>query len=222
MRTSQLFGEADQADGVRGDRHREANRCRRLPILQSQRNAEGLSPAAYQGGSRAQTRSGLRRRIHQRPDRAPGPGGGAIRRGVRGRCRRCACRSTAMTMERRCATWPSRGGSSAFPRGRRKRRGRRSATSSGSHPLDEAVHHALLAGLVERDGKLVAVDGDDIAVAELQVEHAVADREVGDRAGRLGDQLALDGERGAAALWRLARRGGGRRLVVMSFVGVVE
>jgi hypothetical protein len=44
-------------------------------------------------------------------------------------------------------------------------------TTFGSHPLDEAVHHALFAGLVEPDGQLVAVDGDD--VAEYLVAHAV-------------------------------------------------
>src|SRR5262249_31001592 len=31
------------------------------------------------------------------------------------------------------------------------------------------------------------------------MEHAVADRELGGRAGRFGDQLALDGERAGAA-----------------------
>ena len=43
-----------------------------------------------------------------------------------------------------------------------------------SNPLHEAIHHALLAGLVELDGQLVAVDGDDVAVAEFLVEDAVA------------------------------------------------
>src|ERR1700730_11446872 len=58
-----------------------------------------------------------------------------------------------------------------------------------SHPLHVTIHHALLARLVELDDELVAVDGGDVAVAEFLVEHAVADREVGDGAGRLGDQL---------------------------------
>src|SRR5262245_63542989 len=64
----------------------------------------------------------------------------------------------------------------------------------GSHPLDETIHHPLLAGLVEGDGELVAVDGGDVAVAEFLVEYAVADGEVGDGARRFGDQLAFDGE----------------------------
>ena len=67
-----------------------------------------------------------------------------------------------------------------------------------SHPLDECIHHALLAGLVELNRQLVAVDGDDVAVAEFLVEHAVAESEGGDGAGRFGDQFALDGERQAA------------------------
>src|SRR3982075_2000109 len=70
---------------------------------------------------------------------------------------------------------------------------------SRSHPFHEAVDHTLFAGLVERDGELVAVDGGDVAVAELLVKHALADREIGDRAGGLGDQLALDGEGKARA-----------------------
>src|ERR1700704_5135123 len=78
------------------------------------------------------------------------------------------------------------------------------------HPLHEAIHHALLAGLVELDGELVAVDRGDVAVAELDVEHAVADREGGNRAGRARDQLALDGERGGA--WPRALRRAGARL----------
>ena len=49
------------------------------------------------------------------------------------------------------------------------------------------------------DRQLVAVDHDHVAVAELLVKHAVADREVGDGAGGFGDQLAFDGERAAAA-----------------------
>ena len=73
-------------------------------------------------------------------------------------------------------------------------RGRRAPFSL--NPLHEAIHHALLAGLVERNRRLVAVDGGD--VAEFLVEDAVAQRGVGDRAGRFGDQLAFDGERQAA------------------------
>jgi len=47
-----------------------------------------------------------------------------------------------------------------------------------SNPLHEPVQHALLAGLVEIDGELVALDGDDVAVAEFQMKDAVADREI--------------------------------------------
>src|ERR1700736_1608697 len=78
------------------------------------------------------------------------------------------------------------------------------------HPLHEAIHHALLAGLVELDGQLVAVHRGDIAVAELEVEHAVADREGGSRAARAGDQLALDGDGGVARRWGAFRRGRAR------------
>jgi hypothetical protein len=67
-----------------------------------------------------------------------------------------------------------------------------------SRPLHETIHHALLAGLVELNGQLVAVDGGDVAVAEFLMEDAVAEGEGGDGAGRFGDQLALDGERQAA------------------------
>ena len=45
------------------------------------------------------------------------------------------------------------------------------------HPLHETIHHPLLAGAVERDGQLVAVDGDDVAVAEFLVRHPLADCE---------------------------------------------
>ena len=54
-----------------------------------------------------------------------------------------------------------------------------------SHPLHEAVHHTLFSGLVERDGEFVAVDGGDVAVAELLVKHALADREIGDGSSNL-------------------------------------
>src|SRR5262249_11148087 len=73
-----------------------------------------------------------------------------------------------------------------------------------SHTLDKTIHHPLLAGFVELDRELVAVDRRDVAVAELLVKDAVADRELGDGASRLGDELAFDGERQAAA--RLAAR----------------
>ncbi len=48
-----------------------------------------------------------------------------------------------------------------------------------SHPFHKTIHHALLAGLVELDGQLVAVHGGDVAVAEFLMKHAVADREGG-------------------------------------------
>jgi hypothetical protein len=38
-----------------------------------------------------------------------------------------------------------------------------------SHPLHKTIHRALLSRLVEADGQLVAVDGGDVAVAELEV-----------------------------------------------------
>jgi hypothetical protein len=60
-----------------------------------------------------------------------------------------------------------------------------------SRPLDETIHHALLARLVELDGELVAVDGGDVAVAEFLVEDAVAEREGGDGTGGFGDELCL-------------------------------
>ena len=66
-----------------------------------------------------------------------------------------------------------------------------------SRPLDKTVDHLLLAGLVEGDGELVAVDLDDMAVAEFLVEHAVVERKLRDGAGGFGDQLALDGDRAA-------------------------
>src|SRR5262249_47482215 len=55
------------------------------------------------------------------------------------------------------------------------------------------VDHLLLAGLVEGDGELVAVDLHHMAVAEFLVKHAVVQCKFGYRAGGFGDQLALDG-----------------------------
>src|SRR5579871_5803510 len=120
----------------------------------------------------------------------------------------CACRAGP----RRCASycggawrprgsWPPRWAPSPAtsvcwtipsPTGVRISRSRKS-----SHPLDEAVDHALLTRLVELDGELVAVDRGHVAVAELDVEDAVADRIIGDGAGRSSYELALDGERSA-------------------------
>src|SRR5579864_2786073 len=65
-----------------------------------------------------------------------------------------------------------------------------------SRPLDKTVDHLLLAGFVEGDGELVAVDLDDMAVAEFLVEHAIVQRKFRHRAGGFGDQLALDRHRG--------------------------
>jgi hypothetical protein len=42
---------------------------------------------------------------------------------------------------------------------------------------DESVQDLFLAGLVKIDGQLVAVDGGDVAVAELLMKNAVADGE---------------------------------------------
>src|SRR4029077_18277500 len=67
-----------------------------------------------------------------------------------------------------------------------------------SPPLHKTIHHALLAGAVELDGELVAVDRGDVAVAEFLMKDALAEREGGHGAGRFGDQFALDGERRAA------------------------
>src|SRR5262245_45718117 len=55
------------------------------------------------------------------------------------------------------------------------------------------VQHVLLAGLVEADDKLVAVDLGDDPVAELVVEHPLAGPVTGPTARRGGDELAFDG-----------------------------
>src|ERR1700757_3773912 len=84
-------------------------------------------------------------------------------------------------------------------------------TRCGLGPLDKTIHHLLLAGLVEGDGELVAVDLDDMAVAEFLVEYAVVEGKFRDRAGGFCHQPALDGHgpalgsRGEAA--EIARRG---------------
>src|SRR5690606_35500417 len=70
-----------------------------------------------------------------------------------------------------------------------------------SHRRHEPVEHALLAGLVEVDRKLVALDRGDVAVAEFLVKHPVADLERRfRRRHRLGDQFTLD----CATLYRRA------------------
>src|SRR5262245_6995803 len=60
-----------------------------------------------------------------------------------------------------------------------------------SHPLHKTVDHLLLAGLLEGDGELVAVDLHDMAVAEFLVEDAVVQGEFGNRGG-FRHQLTLD------------------------------
>src|ERR1700744_4408468 len=58
---------------------------------------------------------------------------------------------------------------------------------TSSHRLDKPVDHLLLAGLVEGDGELVAIDLDDMAVAKFLVEDALLERKLGRRAGGFGD-----------------------------------
>src|SRR5215470_15711447 len=96
----------------------------------------------------------------------------------------------------------------------------------GSHLPDKTIHHLLLAGLVELDRELVAVDHDHVTVAELLVKHAVTDRELRARSGRLGNQLALDGERAGTsrageAAHALDGRARSRRLIPRRLVLVV-
>src|SRR5690606_1570379 len=66
---------------------------------------------------------------------------------------------------------------------------------------DEALQDLLGAGLLEIDGQLVALDLDHLAIAEFEVEHPLAQREVAGLAAqihRAGDQFPLDGQRAAA------------------------
>src|SRR5207302_1464662 len=74
-----------------------------------------------------------------------------------------------------------------------------SSRSCGSGRLDEAVEHLLRPGLLEFYVQLVPVDRYDTAVAELLVEHALADREVG--------LVALDGAAVVHGLVAPARAG---------------
>src|SRR5215831_2622758 len=85
---------------------------------------------------------------------------------------------------------------------------------TASHFLDKAIHHPLLASLVELHDQLVAVDGGDVAVAEFLVEDAVADGEVGDGAGGFGDQLAFDGDGEAAGFGAAGAAAGGDPLTL--------
>src|SRR5690606_260972 len=65
------------------------------------------------------------------------------------------------------------------PRASEQGRSRRMDYSpSTSHLLHEPVQHPFLAGLVEIDRQLVAFDAGHIAVAEFDVEDAVADCEL--------------------------------------------
>src|ERR1700744_2577992 len=66
------------------------------------------------------------------------------------------------------------------------------AISGHSHPLHETVDHLFLAGFLEGDGELVAVDLHHVAVTKLLVEHAVVEREFRNRAGGFRNQFAFD------------------------------
>src|SRR5690242_4446314 len=77
-------------------------------------------------------------------------------------------------------------------------------------PLDKAIDDFLLAGLFERDGKLVSINFHDLAVAELLVKHAVVQLELRRGAGGFRNQLALDRDRRAVATAEAARLGSRR------------
>src|SRR5439155_26391090 len=51
------------------------------------------------------------------------------------------------------------------------------------YPLGETIDDLLLAGLLERDRQLVAVDLHHVAVAEFLVKHAIVQREFRNGAG---------------------------------------
>src|SRR5664279_4835390 len=74
------------------------------------------------------------------------------------------------------------------------------------HPLHKTIDHLLLAGLLEGDGELVAVDLHHLAVTEFLVEYAVGGRELRNRAGGFCHQFAFDGHRAALARESAARR----------------
>src|SRR5260370_39412369 len=59
-------------------------------------------------------------------------------------------------------------------------------------PLHKTIDHLLLAGLLERDGELVAVDLDHVTVAEFLVKDAVVEREFRSGPGGFGHQFAFD------------------------------
>src|SRR5207253_2688324 len=81
--------------------------------------------------------------------------------------------------------------------------GRSGAGSAASGRLDEAVDHPLAAARLELDLELVAFLADDLAVAELVVEHPCADGDVGARlggeAGRAAARLGEAPGRGVVA-----------------------
>ena len=70
---------------------------------------------------------------------------------------------------------------------------------SSTHPLNKPIQHPLLPRLVEIDGQFVAVYRRNVAVAEFEVEDAVADGIGGFGARRFGYQFALDGRAAARA-----------------------
>src|SRR5882757_6327019 len=78
-------------------------------------------------------------------------------------------------------------------------------------PLHKTIDHLLLAGLLEGNGELVAVDLDHVAVAEFLVKHAVVEREFGNRASGFRDQFALDHHRPALGTGETAARFAARR-----------
>src|SRR5690606_10270078 len=75
---------------------------------------------------------------------------------------------------------------------------------------DKAFQHLLGAGFLEIDGQLVAFDIDHFAVAEFEVEDALAQRKAARLAAevdRAGHQFALDGERPGVLAARLVGAG---------------
>src|SRR5665647_2491755 len=74
----------------------------------------------------------------------------------------------------------------------------------GLNPLHETIDDLLLAGLLEGDGELVAVDLHHMAVAELLVTHPDVQREFRSGAGGFCDQLAFDRQGCALAAGEVA------------------
>src|SRR5215207_755826 len=74
------------------------------------------------------------------------------------------------------------------------------------HPLHKTIDHLLLAGLLERDRQLVAVDLHHVAVAELLVKHAVVECELRNRAGGFCHQFAFDHHRAVLVAREAAAR----------------